>query len=354
MKYLRITIFFVMVILTPPYIYNSPAQATNSPLHVDLTQSLGFIIGQRLSLGHIKNIYPSLNSRVEMVNHKFNVSFSYAEENIIRTLKAIYGDKSKEVISLIEKHAEFTVSGLNSSDISQEMAATYLNEVEARAQGNIPSPILETLLTYQFEDRPADEFIREFRTTYRTADHPKAKGLDFQIQIPKSWHSKEGRRPNIIQFFASNNGRGPGYTSIMTRNIVEEALGELTQEEIEFFGTREGSEFLASEFFDNNNLREMARSMGLNNVRNVKTGTIILDRWPGAVIAFLGDGRNLDMVMTMYNQTYIVIYKNYMILLHFQVAKLPNDTDNEMMQRISKFSLLFRLMANSLVIESQY
>ncbi|MCX7877001.1 MAG: hypothetical protein N2321_12665 [Melioribacteraceae bacterium] len=214
--------------------------------------------------------------------------------------------------------------------------------------------MLETLLNYEFEERPSDEFIRGFKATYRTKGHPKAKGLDFQIEYPKSWSLREGKRPNIIQVFSSNNGRGPASALIMTRDLIKEAQRELTREEIKALKTLEGSKEIASELFSESGLREMAKGMGMTNVRNITTKKMVLDRWPGAMLEFLSDQQRLDLTLTIYNRTYLVIYKNYMIFLQCHVAKLPDDTEDTLKTKISKFESLFHLMANSLVIQSQY
>jgi hypothetical protein len=94
--------------------------------------------------------------------------------------------------------------------------------------------------------------------------------------------------------------------------------------------------------------------MGIENVRNLTTRRIVLDRWPGAMIEFIGDQQRLDLTATTYNRAYLAIYKNYMIFLQCQIARLPGETEDVHKTRISKFAALFHLIANSLVIQSQY
>ena len=354
MKYLRLIMFSALLFITSFLVCSNRTQATSSPLHIDLTLSLGFIVAQQLSLEIITDNYPSLSPRVEFAHYKFNTSFGAAETNMRMALKDIHGDNCREVMSTIERSVRTKLRDMESNQISREMAVSYLDVIEARAEGAIVSPIFETLLHYRFMDNPAKEFVRGFREPYRTAGHPKSKGLDFQLEVPQSWNSKEGQRPNIIQFFGSNNGRGPVYASMMVRDFVEEVGMDLTDEEIGPFMLREESEELAAEMFSDRNLRVMVRDMGLINVRNIETKRIILDRWPGASVSFLGDGRHLDMVLTVYNHMYLVIYKNYLIFLHFHIAKLPGVADIEMDRTISDHLPLFRLLANSLVIQSQY
>lgn len=324
---------------------------TETPVYADLSRTFGFIMGQRFSLNRIKVEYPVLSLRVKKAELEFKSSFGTAEKKIEKALRDMLKDRYHEYIAQMERQLK---SALMSQQINREVAAQFINEVESRAKGQIPSPMLETLLSYQFEDNPADEFNRGFKAIYRTKGHPKAKGLDFQVEYPKSWSLREGKRPNIIQFFSSNNGRGPVYASIMTRDLVKEAQGELTRKEITSLKTIEGSKALASEIFSDSSLREMANGMGMENVRDIATKRIVLDRTPGAMLEFIGDQKRLDITMMMYNRIYVAIYKNYMIFLQFQVARLPSDTEEALKARVSKATPLFHLMANSLVIQSQY
>lgn len=351
MRRRRLLVLNIFMMLTIAFVQNTFAQATKKPLYIDLSKTLGFIMGQRFSLNRIKVEYPALSLRVQKADLEFKSTFGIAEKNIEKTLRGLLKDKYPEYVAAMEKQLEST---LMSQQISQDIAAQFLDEVESRAKGKIPSPMLETLLNYQFEERPADELTRGFKTKYRTKGHHKAKGLDLQIEYAKSWSLREGNRPNVIQFFSSNNGRGPAYALIMTGDLVKEAQGELTREEIKALKTLEGSKELASEVFSESSLREMANGMGMANVRNITTKRVVLDRWPGAMLEFIGDQQRLDLTVTMYNRMYITIYKNYMIFLQCQVAKLPDDTEDALKTKISKFAPLFHLMANSFVIQSQY
>lgn len=347
----RLLIQGILILLAISSVQNAVAQATNEPLYVDLSKTLGFIMGQRFSLNRIKVEYPALSLRAKKAELEFKSSFGVAETNIKKALRVILKDKYHEYTASMEKQLEAT---LMSQQINQEIAVQFLDEVEARAKGQIPSPILETLLSYQFADNPVEEFNRGFKVIYRTKGHPKAKGVDFQVEHPKSWSLREGQRPNVIQFFSSNNGRGPVYALIMTRDLVKEAQGGLTREEITALKTLEGSKELASEIFSDSSLIEMANGMGMTNVRDITTKRIVLDRWPGAMLEFIGDQQRLDITMKMYTRIYIAIYKNYMLFLQCQVAKLPSDTEGDLKARVSKFAPLFHLVANSLVIQSQY
>ena len=345
----------IMMLLTICPAQRLFAQATSTPLHVDLGKTLGFIVGQRISLTRIKTEYPALSLRASRAQREFTLSFGIAEENIQNALRDIFSDRYPEYIASTERHLAST---LMSQRTNLETATRFIDEVETRAKGQIPSPILETLLSYQFIDRPAQEFRRGFKVIYRTKEHPKAKGVDFQVEYPRSWSAREGKRPNVIQFFISNNGRGPVYASVMVRDLIKEAKETLSREQIAELRalewSRTWSKELASGIFSDSGLREMAQGMGMDNVRNMTTERIVLDLWPGAMLSFVGDGQRLDTNLTSYNRMYIAIYRHYMLFLQLQVAMLPNETEDALKARVSKTVPLFRLMANSMVIQSQY
>ena len=331
--------------------HSSVEVVPKNPLYVDLGKTLGFIVGQRTSLHHISNEYPALSPHAIKAEHEFKITFGVAEKNIENLLKEMLKDEYPRYIATIKDEIKST---FNLQQINQDIAAQFLDEVELRAKGKIPSPMLETLLHYQFEERPVEELIHGFKTIYRTNGHPKAKGLDVQIEYPKSWSLREGKRPNIIQFFRSNNGRGSAFTLILIKDLIDEAQGELTPRDIQILNTLEGSRELASEMFSEKNLREIAKDTGMLNIRSISTKRMVLDNWPGAMLEFTGDQRRLDIAMTMYNRMYIVLYKNYTIFLQCQVFKLPDETEETLKTKTTRFMPLFDLMANSLVIQNQY
>ena len=189
MKYLRLIMFSALLFITSFLVCSNRTQATSSPLHIDLTLSLGFIVAQQLSLEIITDNYPSLSPRVEFAHYKFNTSFGAAETNMRMALKDIHGDNCREVMSTIERSVRTKLRDMESNQISREMAVSYLDVIEARAEGAIVSPIFETLLHYQFMDNPAKEFVRGFREPYRTAGHPKSKGPRRAGAFLPSWKS---------------------------------------------------------------------------------------------------------------------------------------------------------------------
>ena len=140
----------------------------------------------------------------------------------------------------------------------------------------------------------------------------------------------------------------------MIKDIVDEAQGKLLRRDIQRLKSLDGNRELASEMFSKKNLDEMAKDMGMLNVRDISTKRMVLDNWPGAMLEFTGELQRLDIVMTTYNRMYIVLYKNHMIFLQFQIVKLPAETEGILKTKVTRFIPLFDFMANSLIIQSQY
>ena len=331
-------------------VQNVCAQSEKKSFYLNLSKTFGYLLGQDSTLARIKKEFPSLSLQAKKAELEFTLAFGTERKNIEKKLRSFSKKQYIEYVAGLKKEIK---SMFMSQQMNKETAMQYLHEIELRAKGKIPSPILEMLLTYQYEANPVEELQHGFREKYRTKGHPKSKGLDFQIEYPKSWTLHEGERPNVIQNFRSGNEKGAVSARMMIRDIAVEMAGECSPEEIASLQTKKGSRDFAADFFSDKNLREIA-NRNLDNVRNIKTKRIVLDGWPGAVIEFVGDMQRLDITMTMYSQMYISIYKNYMIFLCFSIMKFPNDTEDVFQDRLEKYSPLFHFMANSFVIQSQY
>ena len=318
-----------------------------------LNQTYGFLLGQKFTLTRIQREIPELSDQAARAQSKFDVLFSSPGENLEKTLAELFGDSWPELKVKIQKQIRDLLS---KSNLTKKAAINFIGLVNNRGNGQVETPFLQILLMCdpQFQKNPIKEVVMGFKQTFRTKEHPKAKGLDFQIEYPRSWSAREGRRPNVIQFFKSSYGKGFISASIMTKDMLLEIGDELTSQELSQLNTSSGAKEIASQLFSEANLREMARSMGMNNVRDIGAKRMVLDRWPGAMIEFVGEQQRLNFTVTMYNRIYFALYKNYMVFLQCQVAKWPSDHESAFKKRIAKYAPLFHWMANSLVIQSQY
>ena len=196
----------------------------------------------------------------------------------------------------------------------------------------MPSPILETLLTYQFIDCPTEEFTLGYNRVFRTKNHPKAKDVDFQIRYPISWRPEEGERPNIIQKFTSENGRGLEGFNLMVMDfpipLTEQDLDDLFVES-ELKGiVPEGGKFISAK-------------------------PIVLDKHKGAMIVYDYTAQQLDITITTRNLWFIAIYERKMIQIFCSISALAGE-ESELRERFNRFEPLFKMIANSFIIQEQY
>ncbi|MCD8352551.1 MAG: hypothetical protein LUC93_18260 [Planctomycetaceae bacterium] len=316
-------------------------------------EAFGYLLGQQYSLDLITKHYPQLARRAQLADLNFKKVFGEAEKNIDRLLRSVLGPEYDNATNELRTNLLLVA---NDIELTEILAGEFIEEVELRAQGTILSPILETLLFYQFLDAPFREMSAGFTKTFSTKDHSKSRGLDIVIETPLSWKGKEGKRPNIIQTFQINKGRGMRYIAIQIRDMFDEArkMGEiLTEQEIAEISTYEGAKAMVGEMLSSKATIADLVSW-LHNVRNISYKEITMDRWPGLLIECTGEGRRLDTEITFYNRQYIVVYKHYMIFLQCVVGKTLGSTDESFQRDVKLLTPLFHLVANSLIIMDQY
>lgn len=114
----------------------------------------------------------------------FNSTFGKSKERMKKYLAEFLGQN--EFSQYEERLTSELKKMLDNQTFTEEIATNFISEVESRAKGYIVSPVLETLLSFQFSDRLQDELISGFTTTFKTKGHPKSKNTDWQIKVPKS------------------------------------------------------------------------------------------------------------------------------------------------------------------------
>ncbi len=69
------------------------------------------------------------------------------------------------------------------------------------------------------------------KLVWDSTDHDKAKGIRMKIAYPRTWKAAEGSRPNIVQKFTSDSGRGIEMVMVMTRAFPKPYDRDLTESE---------------------------------------------------------------------------------------------------------------------------
>ena len=220
-------------------------------------------------------------------------------------------------------------------EISMEIAAGFINDVEKRALGNgLSTPILETLLFFQFEEKPELEFMQGFTQTFKTKGHPKAKGSDWQIKVPISWKVIEADRPNIIKKFISDYGSGEESIMIMTQDLELPKDYKVSKEEI-------------NELFSEKEVIKMTPK----GAKFISFNKVTIDNYSGGVMEVELKQTNEDdkSVISIRMVQYMFIANGKMYLLQGTV----ND-DKDLASKMKKFTPLFKMVAKSIVENEQY
>lgn len=100
--------------------------------------------------------------------------------------------------------------------LSKEEKIKIIKNYKKYLSGDMSSPMLENVLSFEYQNQPQKEFLNGYTFTYNTKGHIKAKNAEFSIEIPKSWRAYEGKQPNIIQRFTSDCGNGEYSICLMT------------------------------------------------------------------------------------------------------------------------------------------
>jgi len=309
---------------------------TTEPRWKQLSQAYGFVLGQQTSLELVEKKFPTLAKDAKEAWFAFNStalgeSFKGVEDELSRELDAKWPEYKEQMATQMNDL-------VGKQDLTLQQATEFLAHVRRRAKGDMPETIRSALLSAhpRYSKNPALELSDGWKQTFRTKDHPKAKGVDFSISFPDSWNKREGDRPNIIQVFRSGSGHGPIMCNLMVKTIPFPAGYTPTKQELkEFFqpGELEGSVPAGGKF--------------------VTAQELVLEGAPAGMLVCDITQQRLDLTITMRMTQFMTILKNAMILIQFGVSKLP-DTQETLDQLQQQFLPTFKSVANTFVLNDRY
>ena len=304
----------------------------------DIGQTYGFYIGQAFSLDAIEQQYPDVAPRARIAKLQFDASFGSSVTNMDAVMGRRGGEWSRVKTELRDKIA----TTLGSQTLTSDSAKEFAEVVTKRAKGDIPSPVIETLLTFHpsYFSKPGSEFVDGFKTRFASDGSGKAKGIRFHLDHPKSWSSADGNRPNIVRKFVSQNGRGLEMIMVVVKSLPLPPGQKPTDKEIEE---------MVEEVATPKELKEILP----DGASFVAGGPLKLDGRPGFFQKYSLKQQRLDFTVSSLAISYTVYYQTSMIQIHCQVSSEAKD-DQSLKQRFDKFEPLFKLVANSFVIESQW
>jgi hypothetical protein len=315
------------------FVFGQSTVNINKPKHVRVCEAYGFIIGQEYYLNQIKEEFPQLEIDILRTEMSFNSTFGKAKDGMSKYLNEYFGQDE------FKKYENETISEikeiLSNQSFTEEIVKKSIDEIESRANGNIVSPILETLLSFQFADRPQDEFISGFTTTFNTKGHSKSKFTDWQIKVPKSWKAQESDRPNIIQKFTSDYGAGHQGIMLLVKDITFSNNHKMSKEEI-------------NEIFTEKEMRDAVPDNG----KFISFTKMTFDGINGGMIESEKIMERLNFKIKIRMVQFMFIHANKMYAIEGFVSSDNIDADLSLDMR--KYLPLYMLIANSIVVNDQY
>ncbi len=206
-------------------------QAIKQDKPIRASMVYGYFTGIETTLATISEKNPIFRKEVNYLNLLLTTNFGQSKKNALKYLKGL-GEWEDSIESEMESLKQIISTNVSLS--TDEETSVYLKDIEKSLKGDIKSPMLENILSFQYEDQLSKEFTNGYTYTFNTKGHKKSKNTELIISMPKSWASKEGKQPNIIQLFTSDCGNGFNTISMMTKELpyTSEEYGNLTFEEI--------------------------------------------------------------------------------------------------------------------------
>ncbi len=315
------------------FINFSYSQAVKQDKTIRASMVYGYFTGIETALANISELNPNFRSEVNQLNLLLTTNFGQSKKNAVKYLNGIdnWEDIMKSKMDSIKQiiHTNILFS-------TNEETATYLKELEKNLKGNIPSPMLENILSFQYENQPSKEFSNGYTYTFNTKGHKKSKNTELILTIPKSWSSQEGKQPNIIQLFVSDCGNGSNSISILTQEMpyTKEELGNLTFEEIDklykedLFTEEYAKNFIDGKFISYKPMNIAGRA--------------------GFLVVYEVINERMGMKIKMRNNAYIFHDVTY---LHFINCGIGTPTlEENLEEKLNIINPLFFMIVNSIVV----
>jgi len=198
--------------------------------------------------------------------------------------------------------------------------------------------LLMSLSSHSFAqpDDPAREYLNGHRTTFSTKDHPKAKGVHFTIDYPSTWAAAEGKRPNIVQKFVSEGGRGLESVMIITKDLPLPPGTIITEQD-------------QKDLFSPSELPGMLPQ----DATIVDAQSTQIEAAPAGILEYKIRGERAGITVLVHAWTLSFFSGNTLVQVQFQVGGLPGS-ESDVSRRMAEFKPLFMLMANSIVFPDKW
>jgi hypothetical protein len=331
---LVISYIFITLLTHNLIAQNNSNLKLKQPKYKRVSEAYSYLMAQEATLKRIENEYPQLGIQVRVAQISFNQTFGISKKGIENYLtNTLGGDNYLDYLKTIQSQIETT---LLQQQLTLENATLIIEEVKNRAKGDISnSTVLETLLSFQYENRPQDEYLQGFTHTFSTENHPKGRNSNCSIRVPISWRASEANRPHIVQKFISDYGDGPQSIMLLIYDMPLEDGISLSNNELNKTFSDAGIVSLLPE-----------------NATLISFSKINLDGLKGGMIEYEMITNSLDKEVKIRMIQYYTIYEN--IKYSVECSLLSGNPDADLTIEMQKYKSLYKLVANSLVLNNRY
>ena len=317
-----------------PSTFDPKPPSLSQALVEDIYYAEGFKIGQDKSINVLSNLFPELSRKLFLAQTEFDSEFGSAFDKIDQTLSSKLSDwnQRKEAIrnSVSDK--------LSYTNISKSDAEQFLHKVENRVDGKLPSPVLETILMFhpKYISNPRLMYNDGYTKEYRSSNSSKAKGIDLAIEYPSSWKAEEGRRPNVVQKFTSENGYGLEIVTIVIKDFPKEIAGKFSEEDILLLS--------GENIWDNVS----------QNTTTIDEGNVTLANKPSIWGEFSGSINRTGIILDIHGLGFAMVDGETMIQISFMIAQQKGKNNFNIESKFNHFAPTFQMMLNSLDFYDKY
>lgn len=302
----------------------------------NVSKALGYWVGQQTTLDRIAKEFPSLSRRA--TSQSLDAEGRFGEG--IAAIDKYYGERDAEWGRFRESIPEH-LAPLLSAPMSEVEASAFLDEMDQRLKGAMPSPIRETILSFQsrFNARPDQEFVEGFRQELLTEGNPRAKGVQLMMQYPMSWVTKEPRRPNVAASLRSHGGHGEVTVLVLVLDMTADEIDEIKRLGMAGFVDSTDIEAAGGTFAGSGEMKVAGRAV------------------PWA--KYFKKEEVVDVHVKLVTWAFHLVQDDKYVTVQFVVgqgdmepARLPSDV--ELLSRLSRYEPLFKHMLASLDFKDRY
>lgn len=150
-------------------------QAIKQDKPIRASMVYGYFTGIETTLATISEKNPNFRKEVNYLNLLLTTNFGQSKKNAIKYLKGL-GEWENSIETEMDSLKQIISTNVSLS--TNEETSEYLKEIENNLKGNIKSPMLENILSFEYENQPSKEFTNGYTYTFNTKGHKNQKILN--------------------------------------------------------------------------------------------------------------------------------------------------------------------------------